>query len=75
MSWTLGEKVIRNCTAKLKPYLVKAVELSGRALNEYAQIVTDICQNESESPPCDGSNVSKKTVVRFTCNTLSDKLL
>jgi len=75
MSWTLGEKVIRNCTAKLKPYLMKAVESSGRALNEYAQIVTDICQNESESPQRDDANGSKKTVVCFICTTLSDKLL
>ncbi|KAG4399381.1 hypothetical protein AAZX31_08G214500 [Glycine max] len=49
MSWILGEKVIRNCAVKLKPYLMKAVESSGRALNEYADIVTDICQNKSES--------------------------
>jgi len=75
MSWTLGEQVISNCTAKLKPYLMKAVESSGRALNEYAQIVTDICQNESESPQCDDANGSNKTVVRFICSTLSDKLL
>ena len=75
MSWSLGEKVISNCAVNLKPYLMKAVESSGRALNEYAQILTDICQNQSESPQCDDSNGSKKTVVSFTCNTLSDKLL
>ncbi|KAG2379715.1 Protein EMSY-LIKE 4 [Vigna angularis] len=71
MSGTLGEKVIRNCTAKLKPYLMKAVESSGRAINEYAQIVTDICQNESESPQCDDSNGSKKTVVQEAENKLN----
>ncbi|XP_014515842.2 uncharacterized protein LOC106773633 isoform X2 [Vigna radiata var. radiata] len=71
MSWTLGEKVIRNCTANLKPYLMKAVESSGRALNEYAQIVTDICQNESESPQCDDSNGSKKTVVQEAENKIN----
>ncbi|RDY02367.1 Sister chromatid cohesion protein PDS5-like B-B, partial [Mucuna pruriens] len=54
ISWTLGEKVITNCAVKLKPYLAKAVESSGRALNEYALIVTEICQNESESAQCDG---------------------
>ncbi|KAK7381522.1 hypothetical protein VNO80_00067 [Phaseolus coccineus] len=71
MSWTLGEKVIRNCTAKLKPYLMKAVESSGRALNEYAQIVTDICQNESESPQRDDANGSKKTVAQEAGNKLN----
>jgi len=50
ISWTLGEKVITNCAVKLKPYLMKAVESSGRAPNEYAQIITSICHNKSESP-------------------------
>ncbi|KEH28544.1 uncharacterized protein [Medicago truncatula] len=50
ISWTLGEKVITNCAVKLKPYLMKAVESSGRALNEYAETITSICHNKSESP-------------------------
>lgn len=66
-SWTLGENVITNCAVKLKPYLIKAVESSGRALDEYAQIVTSICHNGPESRQHDHSNGSKKTVVRFTC--------
>ncbi|KAL3008278.1 hypothetical protein AAZX31_07G022500 [Glycine max] len=70
MSWSLGEKVISNCAVNLKPYLMKAVESSGRALNEYAQILTDICQNQSESPQCDDSNGSKKTVVQEAENKL-----
>ncbi|KAH1240370.1 Sister chromatid cohesion protein PDS5 [Glycine max] len=71
MSWSLGEKVISNCAVNLKPYLMKAVESSGRALNEYAQILTDICQNQSESPQCDDSNGSKKTVVQEAENKLN----
>lgn len=55
ISWTLGEKVISNCAIKLKPFLMKAVEFSGRALSEYAQIVIDICQKKSESPQYDVS--------------------
>ncbi|TKY64623.1 Sister chromatid cohesion protein PDS5-like B-B [Spatholobus suberectus] len=70
ISWTLGKKVISNCAVKLKPYLMMAVESSGRALNEYAQIVTNICQNESESPQCDDSNGSKKTPVQEAENKL-----
>ena len=66
ISWTLAEKVITNCAVKLKPYLMRAVESSGRALDEYAQIVTSICQNGSESPQRDHSNDSHKAVVRFT---------
>ncbi|KAG5021436.1 hypothetical protein JHK85_017778 [Glycine max] len=72
MSWSLGEKVISNCAVNLKPYLMKAVESSGRALNEYAQILTDICQNQSESPQCDDSNGSKKTV-EDNLNSLLEK--
>ncbi|KAH1052453.1 hypothetical protein GLYMA_08G217900v4 [Glycine max] len=70
MSWSLGQKVISNCAVNLKPYLMKAVESSGRALNEYAQILTDICQNQSESPQCDDSNGAKKTVVQEAENKL-----
>ncbi|KAF7814494.1 sister chromatid cohesion PDS5-like protein [Senna tora] len=36
-SWALGEKVIRNCAIQLKPYLMQAVQSSGRDLNDYAQ--------------------------------------
>ncbi|XP_027344630.1 uncharacterized protein LOC113857095 [Abrus precatorius] len=64
ISWALGEKVITNCAVTLKPFMMKAVELSGRALNEYAPIVTSICQNGSESPQCDHSSGSKQTVVQ-----------
>ncbi|KAF7814491.1 Sister chromatid cohesion protein PDS5 [Senna tora] len=45
--WALGEKVIRNCAIQLKPYLMQAVQSSGRDLNDYAQRVTSICQDES----------------------------
>ncbi|KAK7255137.1 hypothetical protein RIF29_28541 [Crotalaria pallida] len=64
ISWTLGEKVIANCAVKLKPYLMKAVESSGRTLDDYAQIVTSICQKGSES------NGSKKTEVQAAENKL-----
>ncbi|KAJ1429183.1 Armadillo-type fold [Sesbania bispinosa] len=70
ISWTLGEKVISNCAIKLKPYLKIAVESSGRALHEYAQIVISICQSQSESPHCDHSIGSKKTVVEEVNNKL-----
>ncbi|XP_019433673.1 PREDICTED: uncharacterized protein LOC109340431 isoform X2 [Lupinus angustifolius] len=63
ISWTLGEKVITNCAVKLKPYLMKAVESSGRTLDEYARIVSTICQNGFESLQHDHSNGSKKNQV------------
>ncbi|KAK9282272.1 hypothetical protein L1049_005186 [Liquidambar formosana] len=49
LSWKLGEKVIENCAAKLQPYLMEAVRSMGIALNDYAQIVASICQNESDT--------------------------
>nr|XP_029144645.1 muscle M-line assembly protein unc-89 isoform X2 [Arachis hypogaea] len=67
-SWTLAEKVVTNSSVKLKPYLLRAVESSGRALNEYAQIVTSICQNESESSQHDHSNEYNKEVVQAVEN-------
>ncbi|XP_061342479.1 sister chromatid cohesion protein PDS5 homolog E-like [Gastrolobium bilobum] len=69
-SWTLGEKVINNCAVRLKPNLMKEMESSGRALNEYAQIVTSICQNDSETPQCDHSDGSEKAVVHLVENKL-----
>ncbi|XP_016175759.1 muscle M-line assembly protein unc-89 [Arachis ipaensis] len=67
-SWSLAEKVVTNSSVKLKPYLLRAVESSGRALNEYAQIVTSICQNESESSRHDHSNEHNKEVVQAVEN-------
>ncbi|KAK7294013.1 hypothetical protein RJT34_16896 [Clitoria ternatea] len=70
VSWTSAEKVMTNCAVKLKPYLMKAVESSGRGLNEYAQIVTSICKTGSESPQHDRSNGSMKTMVQEVENKL-----
>ncbi|KAL2338208.1 hypothetical protein Fmac_012654 [Flemingia macrophylla] len=69
ISWAMGEKVLSNCAIKLKPYLMKAVESSGRTLNDYAHIVANICWNESESPENNDSNVYK-TVVQEAGNKL-----
>lgn len=60
ISWTLAEKVITSCAVKLTPFLMKAVESSGRSLHDYPQIVTSICQNRLIASP--------KAVVRCTCH-------
>ncbi|KAF7814492.1 sister chromatid cohesion protein pds5-like [Senna tora] len=41
------KKLIRNCAIQLEPYLMQDVQSSGRDLNDYAQIVASICQDES----------------------------
>ncbi|KAK7272977.1 hypothetical protein RIF29_14022 [Crotalaria pallida] len=71
ISWALAEKVFTNCALNLKPYLMNAVESSGRALDEYAQIVATICQNGSEFPQHAHSNGSKKTEVQEPENELN----
>lgn len=45
MSWKLGAKVIKNCAAKLKPYLIEAVRSRGIVLRDYTQVVASICEN------------------------------
>ncbi|XP_057454096.1 sister chromatid cohesion protein PDS5 homolog C-like [Lotus japonicus] len=51
ISWTLAEKVITSCAVKLTPFLMKAVESSGRSLHDYPQIVSSICQNRLIASP------------------------
>ncbi|CAJ2656382.1 unnamed protein product [Trifolium pratense] len=62
ISWTLGEKVFTKCAVKRKPYLMQTDDSSGRALDEYAQIVASICQNQSESSE---RNHSKVQAIEF----------
>ncbi|CAI0420776.1 unnamed protein product [Linum tenue] len=48
--WKLGEKVMTNCAAKLKTRLKEAVQSLGIALDDYASIVADICQDRAHPP-------------------------
>ncbi|KAL6012141.1 hypothetical protein ACLOJK_002619 [Asimina triloba] len=45
----LGEKVISNCSVKLKSYLIREVESAGISLDDYSKVVTSICQEKSET--------------------------
>ncbi|KAJ9178936.1 hypothetical protein P3X46_010780 [Hevea brasiliensis] len=58
IAWKLGEKVITNCAAKLKPYLKELVQSIGIALDEYTPIVASICQDETLTLKCDHVNAS-----------------
>ncbi|XP_030969092.1 uncharacterized protein LOC115989526 isoform X6 [Quercus lobata] len=62
ISWKLGEKVITNCAVKLKPYLKEAVGSMGIALDDYAQIVTSVCQSESAEHLADENRLGKRIV-------------
>ncbi|KAJ7962764.1 Sister chromatid cohesion protein PDS5-like B-B [Quillaja saponaria] len=63
ISWKLGEKVITNCAVKLKPYLMEAVQSTGKAPDDYAQIVTSICHNGPETLQHDHLNDSREKLV------------
>ena len=47
--WRLGEEVVTNCAAKLRPYLMEVVKCLGTRLSDYAPAVATICQNESDT--------------------------
>lgn len=57
----LVEKVIVNCGAKLKPYLVEVVQSMGASLSEYSDIIGTICQGKSEAH--DGLHSSREHMV------------
>ncbi|KAJ6694909.1 TRANSCRIPTIONAL REGULATOR [Salix koriyanagi] len=60
IAWKLGERVITNCAAKIKPYLKEAMQSAGIPLDEYAPIVVSIFQDESHTLKCDYSNHSRE---------------
>ncbi|KAG5249791.1 muscle M-line assembly protein [Salix suchowensis] len=60
IAWKLGERVITNCAAKIKPYLKEAMQSAGIPLDEYAPIVASIFQDESHTLKCDYSNHSRE---------------
>ncbi|XP_010942111.1 sister chromatid cohesion protein PDS5 homolog C isoform X2 [Elaeis guineensis] len=54
----LGEKVISNCTAKLKPYMRELVKSMGASLSQYSKIVALICQESSDGMEQNDANAS-----------------
>ncbi|KAF8021647.1 hypothetical protein BT93_G1942 [Corymbia citriodora subsp. variegata] len=45
--WKLGEKLISDCAAKLRPILRGTLQSKGTTLDDYSSVVAFICQNES----------------------------
>ncbi|XP_017700030.2 uncharacterized protein LOC103714235 isoform X2 [Phoenix dactylifera] len=54
----LGEKVMSNCTAKLKPYMRELVKSMGVSLSQYSKIVASICQESSDGMEQNDANAS-----------------
>ncbi|KAM0939140.1 putative sister chromatid cohesion protein Pds5 [Dioscorea sansibarensis] len=67
----LVEKVLVNCGAKLKPYLVEAVQSMGAPLSEYSDIIGTICQGKSEAH--DGLHSSREHMAEDS--KLSDRTI
>ncbi|XP_049933281.1 sister chromatid cohesion protein PDS5 homolog C isoform X2 [Nymphaea colorata] len=44
----LVEKVMNSCAAKLKPYLVEALNSTGASMNDYSKIVAQICEGPAK---------------------------
>lgn len=40
----LGESVLEACAAKVRPYLLEAVQSTGISLEDYSTVVASICQ-------------------------------
>nr|XP_011467025.1 PREDICTED: uncharacterized protein LOC101302469 isoform X2 [Fragaria vesca subsp. vesca] len=75
-SWKLGEAVLHNCAAKLKPYLMEAVKSMGTALDDYARIVASICQHGSDTLKLDHvvkNQVTEVVTANAACPTSVDK--
>ncbi|XP_052174674.1 sister chromatid cohesion protein PDS5 homolog C-like isoform X3 [Diospyros lotus] len=47
LSFKLGESVLKKCAAKLRPCLLEGVQFMGIDLNDFADIVSSICQDAS----------------------------
>lgn len=59
----LGKKVIENCALKLRPYMMQAVESMGFPLDNYDEIVANICQETSDVMKQNEANGSNECVV------------
>jgi hypothetical protein len=55
----LGERVLKNCATKLKPYLVQAVRTFGTSVDDYSEVLASICQDTSDSLEKNGEDKGK----------------
>ncbi|KAL5698903.1 hypothetical protein ACHQM5_029878 [Ranunculus cassubicifolius] len=73
----LGEKVLENCSSKLKPYLMQAVKSLGTSSKDYSKIVSSICQEAPDTTEHDADSVSGEHLAderSLTEEVASDKL-
>ncbi|XP_065045020.1 sister chromatid cohesion protein PDS5 homolog C-like isoform X1 [Musa acuminata AAA Group] len=74
----LGEKVISNCSGKLKPYLLEFSQSVGTHLNRYSKAVASICQEHLDGVELNDANASDEIMVddsKQSERTVSDELV
>ncbi|KAL5212565.1 hypothetical protein ABZP36_023412 [Zizania latifolia] len=74
-SFELSEKVIGACSEKLKPVFLQLLE--GSPLNEYSNIVTSVCEDDSDVREDTNADPSGKDMVddgKLSERTISDEL-
>uniref|UniRef100_A0A1D1YV29 Sister chromatid cohesion protein PDS5 B-B n=2 Tax=Anthurium amnicola TaxID=1678845 RepID=A0A1D1YV29_9ARAE len=73
----LTEKVIGNSVLKLKPCLLEAVQSLGAPLDDYSEIVTSICQKNSDVAVHSGLNICGECLAddsKLSVRTVSDEV-
>ncbi|KAG6598548.1 hypothetical protein SDJN03_08326, partial [Cucurbita argyrosperma subsp. sororia] len=64
----LGERVLDNCSTKLKPYLVQAVKSLGICFDDYSDIIASICKDLSGSlEPSNLNDAGENVVAESQC--------
>lgn len=46
ISCTLGEEVIKSCSAKIQPHLIKAVKLMRLNFDDYSELISSLCLDD-----------------------------
>nr|XP_029122100.1 uncharacterized protein LOC105050720 [Elaeis guineensis] len=73
----LGEKVMSNCTMKLKPYMKGLVNSMSASLSQYSKIIGSICHENSDGMDQKDANVSGEVMAddsKQSERTVSDEL-
>lgn len=61
----LGERVLQSCAARLKPYLVQAVDTLGISLNDYSDVLASVCKDTSDNLALNDVCATSDHVVNF----------
>ncbi|KAI7744688.1 hypothetical protein M8C21_033090 [Ambrosia artemisiifolia] len=71
-SWKVAEKVLRNCTNTLKSYSETIMKLINSNLDDYAEVVTVLCQNVQENGHVVTRSTRTNSTYKRDLNTLEN---